>query len=201
TVLGRDHFIASGHPDLRDKQPSRLGLIESRDGGKSWTPRSLSGKSDLHDLAASQGTVYAVDSSTGSLMVTRDLKRWESRSQADLRDVTVAPDDPTRLVALSGQQTLRSTDGARTFTPVAAAPPLVLVDWGKPGLFGITADGALWSSPDGGGAWTQQGSAGGEPVAMVVTADEVIVALADARIVSSSDGGATWRERYKPTAG
>jgi hypothetical protein len=42
TVVGPDHFLGSGHPDVRDTklyQPGRrplLGLIESRDAGRSW---------------------------------------------------------------------------------------------------------------------------------------------------------------------
>lgn len=200
TVLGREHFLASGHPDMREKLPPRLGLIESRDGGQSWTSRSLSGQADLHDIASSQGTVYAVDSSSGALMVTRDMKRWDTRPQPDVQDVAVSPEDANRVVALTSRGTLRSGDGARTFSAVSPAPPIILVGWGGAGLFGATAQGDLWSSADGGATWVERGSAPGEPVSILVSEREVIVALADARIISSNDGGATWRDRYKPSA-
>ena len=42
TVVGADHFLGSGHPDLRDEKmfkegrPPLLGLIESTDGGVTW---------------------------------------------------------------------------------------------------------------------------------------------------------------------
>ena len=50
TVVGPDHFLGSGHPDFRDRQlydPDRrplLGLVESRDAGRSWRPLSLLGR-------------------------------------------------------------------------------------------------------------------------------------------------------------
>jgi hypothetical protein len=56
TVVGPDHFLGSGHPDFRDTQlyqPGRrplLGLIESRDAGRSWQPLSLLGEADFHAL-------------------------------------------------------------------------------------------------------------------------------------------------------
>ena len=42
TVVGADRFLASGHPDGREGLPPFLGLIESTDAGRSWTPVSLS---------------------------------------------------------------------------------------------------------------------------------------------------------------
>jgi len=41
SVLGGDRFIGSGHPDPSQSLPPNLGLIESRDGGKSWQNISL----------------------------------------------------------------------------------------------------------------------------------------------------------------
>ena len=35
-VVGRRRFLGSGHPDLRDDLPPFLGLIDSRDAGRSW---------------------------------------------------------------------------------------------------------------------------------------------------------------------
>ncbi len=46
TVAGRNRFLGSGHPDVKGMQagqPARLGLIESADGGATWSALSLSG--------------------------------------------------------------------------------------------------------------------------------------------------------------
>lgn len=42
SVLDKDRFIGSGHPDPSQSLPPNLGLIESRDAGKSWETRSSS---------------------------------------------------------------------------------------------------------------------------------------------------------------
>ncbi|MDQ3702378.1 MAG: exo-alpha-sialidase, partial [Chloroflexota bacterium] len=59
TVVGPDRFLGSGHPDLREAQAKRLppllGLIESKDAGQTWQPRSLAGQSDFHALRAAHG--------------------------------------------------------------------------------------------------------------------------------------------------
>jgi len=41
SVLGPARFIGSGHPGPGPDLPPNLGLIESRDGGKSWKSISL----------------------------------------------------------------------------------------------------------------------------------------------------------------
>lgn len=55
TIAGPQHFLGSGHPDLREKLPSRLGLIASTDNGQSWQQLSLLGKADFHALHAAHG--------------------------------------------------------------------------------------------------------------------------------------------------
>lgn len=65
TVVGRDRFLASGHPDPRDPRlrrrgrPPLLGLIESTDAGRPWSSISLLGDADFHALAAARGTSSA----------------------------------------------------------------------------------------------------------------------------------------------
>lgn len=59
TVVGPDRFLGSGHPELRDytsgKLPGLLGLIESKDAGRSWKPQPLLGEADFHILAFAHG--------------------------------------------------------------------------------------------------------------------------------------------------
>lgn len=59
TIIGPDRFLGSGHPDGRERLPPFLGLIESRDAGLTWRPRSLQGKMDFHMLEARAGRVLA----------------------------------------------------------------------------------------------------------------------------------------------
>lgn len=56
SVVDPNRFIGSGHPDPASQdQPPNLGLIESRDSGRSWRSISLSGDADFHAVDAAQG--------------------------------------------------------------------------------------------------------------------------------------------------
>jgi len=88
TVVGSDHFLGSGHPDFRDPQlyqPDRrplLGLIETRDAGRSWQPLSLLGEADFHALQLTHGRVYGYDAtgagswSPTTTTIGRSGPRW-----------------------------------------------------------------------------------------------------------------------------
>ena len=97
TIAGPDRFMASGHPGAGQDGPSSLGLIESRDRGRTWRPVSLEG-SDLHLLRAAGEAVYAFD---GELRVSRDGGRsWEERSApAGLIDLAIDPARGDRVLA------------------------------------------------------------------------------------------------------
>jgi hypothetical protein len=93
TVVAADRFLGSGHPDLRDGLPPRLGLIQSRDAGRSWTPISLLGKADFHVLRARGMQVVAYDASRGRVLVSSDRgKHWRAhRFDGPLVDLVIAP--------------------------------------------------------------------------------------------------------------
>ena len=76
TVVGPNHFLASGHPDQRENLPVHLGLIESTDAAQTWDPVSLLGKADFHTLESAGDLLYGYDSVTGRLMVTTDHLDW-----------------------------------------------------------------------------------------------------------------------------
>ena len=84
TVVGPDHFLGSGHPDFRDTQLYHrdrrplLGLIESRDAGRSWQPLSLLGEADFHALQVTHGRVYGYDATGSGFMVTSDAAAGRS---------------------------------------------------------------------------------------------------------------------------
>lgn len=80
TVVGPDRFLGSGHPDARTSDPPQLGLIESRDAGRSWRSVSLRGDADLHALAAHSHIIYAFDSLSGQLIASASGGRsWTGR--------------------------------------------------------------------------------------------------------------------------
>ena len=199
TVVGPDRFLGSGHPDARTGDPAQLGLIASRDGGRSWRARSLSGDADLHVLTAGPGVLYAVDALSGRLLASGDEGRsWvERRSPGDVVSLAVDPDDPRRLVASTAEGLQRSTDGAATWSRVQGRPGLLT--WPRGGaLHRVGTRGVVTVSDSAGTAWDRRGDLGTAPAAVTADGDDIHVADAEGRILGSSDGGRTWKLRAAP---
>lgn len=201
TVVGPDRFLGSGHPGELESGPPLLGLIDSRDGGRNWTPVSLSGEADFHLLRASQSHVYGADSSSGRFLVSPDEGRsWsEGRPPAEMVDLAVDPQEGRRLVASSRSGLLASEDEGRTWRPRGRAP-VGLLSWVAGGsLFHVDASGRVQASADRGRSWQPRGAIGTQP-AVFVAANErsVYAALPDGTIMASGDGARTWATRSGP---
>lgn len=204
TVMGRDHFLGSGHPDLREHLPSFLGLIESRDAGKTWKPVSLLGKQDFHVLEATGERVYGSGSDfetrNANFLVSSDGGRnWKERRPPEaLMSLAIDPDDPDRIVASGAERLYTSGNAGRSWRPLAGEPSLVV--WPtRSTLFAVGSDGSVSLSGDVGRTWQGVGDVGEEPAAMESHgAGELLVALHDGTIKRSSDGGRSWPVRARP---
>jgi hypothetical protein len=199
TVIGAGSFLASGHPDFREDEEPRLGLIESTDGGRTWSSVSLRGQADFHKLQVWHGKVYGYESGIGRLLVSTDRSTWASLSELPLVDFAVSPTDQQVLVASSEAGVVRSADGGRTWQPMTGAPRLTVLTWSTAELLGVDMDGrvhALGSD----GVWQLRGDVGGS--AEAITVDEtgespaLFVAVAQRGILQSDDGGRAFTTRY-----
>lgn len=200
SVVGDDHFVASGHPNSAEQLPPHLGLIESRDAGKSWRSSSLLGEADFHALRAVGGSTYGWNSQDGALMVSDDGREWETLVDGVMMlDVAADPADGKTLVASVARdrttlELQRSTDSGRSFQPVNKAPQLARFAWPEPkGLWGFAVDGGVWKSADGGTSWRRVGTVGALPDAAAGTAEELLAA-AGGNVLASSDGGRNWQK-------
>jgi hypothetical protein len=190
TVAGPEHFLASGHPGQGQGGPGSLGLIESTDAGETWHELSLSGEADFHSLEYRHNRVYGLNSMTGQLLVSTDMKSWQELSHTPIADFTVSPADPDILVATAQEGLTRSKDGGRTFEVVATAPLMVFVGWAEDGtLAGVTPEGVVYTADDAAGAWTERGSLGAQPEALTVLSAKEIYAAANGGVLVSTDGG------------
>lgn len=204
TVTGPNRFLGSGHPDGREDLPPFLGLIESRDAGRSWKPVSLQGKADFHLLEVASRRVYGFGSDFESrearFMVSDDRGRtWSDRRIPEpFISLAVDPGDRDRLVAAGESGLHRSTDAGRTWRSLRGAPGLLA--WPRRGrLYLAEQSGAVSASSDGGGRWNGVGRLGGAPSAFDAGGRaELLAALHDGRIERSTDGGATWTLRSAP---
>ena len=204
TVVGPDRFLGSGHPDLREDLPSFLGLIESRDAGKTWKSISLLGKRDFHVLEATGNRIYGFGSDMqtreATLLVSGDGGRsWDERTPPEgLLSLAIDPDDRDHIVVSGERGLYMSTDGGHGWRPVDGDSALLA--WPARGrLLAASANGTVSRSADGGRTWENVGEVWGQPAAFEsVSAEELYVALHDGTVRRSSDGGRTWIVRSKP---
>jgi hypothetical protein len=204
TVMGRDHFLGSGHPDLREHLPSFLGLIESRDAGKTWKPVSLLGKQDFHVLEATGERVYGFGSDfetrNANFLVSSDGGRsWDERKAPEaLIALAIDPSDRDRIVASSEARLYTTSDAGRDWRPLGGEPSFVV--WPtKRELFAVALDGGVSRSDDVGRTWQSVGQVAGEPAAFEAHGrHELYIALHDGTVKRSGDGGRSWVVRSAP---
>ena len=197
TVVGPDHFLASGHPDLREDLPPLLGLLESTDAGRTWEEKSLLGEADFHALRYMHGTIYGYDSTGSGFMVSRDGRRWDTRSKTTLRDFAVSPKDPEVVLATTPNGLERSEDGGRTWKDAQSPPQPVLIAWeGADALWLVDFAGGVHVSADGGATWDQRGNVSPRPEAFLATGDRLYAAVEDG-IYASRDGARTWKPLFR----
>jgi len=199
SVAGPNRFIGSGHPDLRTDLPPLLGLIESRDAGKTWKPISLLGEADFHVLRSAGRLVYGFDAGNARLLVSSDRGRtWAKRAAPEpLLDLVPRPGRPTTAIA-SGSVLYRTEDGGKSWTALGGEAGYLV--WPAPDrLYQVVGTGQVRVSPDGGRTFRPLGSIGSEPAAfLAVSATELYAALHDGTIKVSRDAGRSWSIRSTP---
>ena len=147
TVVGPNRFLGSGHPDLAGLdagQPSQLGLLESTDGGATWSSLSLSGDVDFHGLAYVHDRVYGWDATSGRFMISSDRVEWDTRSTLDLHGFAVDPANAYHIVGAAPDGLIESSDAGSTWVS-ADGPPLIALSW--------DADAGLWGADGNGGIY------------------------------------------------
>ena len=189
TVAGPGHYYASGHPGTATDLPQPVGLIESRDGGRTWTVLSRGGQSDFHALTTSGRTVVGFD---GAVRVTADGRTWAD-GNLDVEPRTLAGSrDGSTVLATTKEGLMRSTDGGVTWRDVDQAPWLLMAAFGDgEAVAGLTPDGQVHTSADAGQTWRATELLAPDVQALHVSgaggALEVLVA--DGRSILASIGG------------
>lgn len=190
-----DRYLASGHPGPRVDLPQPVGLIESTDGGQTWTALSRQGQSDFHALTASAAGILGYD---GTLLRSLDGRTWEQLDiPAEPATLAAAPDG-SAVLATTRQGLLRSTDAGTSWSAANGAPLLQVVDWADDGtaVVGVDPAGTVWTSTDAADTWQEGAQLSSALDAVAVATPEggalrVAVVTADA-LLESSDGGQTF---------
>ena len=151
-------MLASGHPGVGQDLPDNLGLQQSTDDGVTWTSVSLEGEVDFHRLGVSGRVLLGLSASDGRLLRSTDAgTTWTDLGTPPLYDLAVNPTDAEMVVGTTEQGPVASDDGGKSFTPLADAPLLALLSWTPSHLYGVTPDGTLHTSTDGGATWDEVG--------------------------------------------
>ncbi len=121
SVVDNDRFIGSGHPDpSQQNTPPNIGLIESRNRGKTWKNISLLGEADFHVLESSGTRVYGFDGTQGRLMVSSDSGRsWQQRTPpAGVFGLAIDPTDRDHVVVSTERGLFVSTNAGKAWRTV-----------------------------------------------------------------------------------
>ena len=209
-------LYASGHPDLvtyRNEGHGNLGLLVSRDGGRTWESVALKGQADFHALTYGPdggGELFgwSVAGQTGLYRISTKTWAAERLSAPGLKDVlalAASHDLPSRLLAGTPGGLLLSQDRGLTWRPVAGIPrdaPVTAVAYSpaekrRVYAYVLRAGYGLMRSDDAGATWRPTGMAAkpDEPVIAIAPGpgSKVAVATTAASVSVSDDGGRSWR--------
>jgi photosystem II stability/assembly factor-like uncharacterized protein len=122
------HYYSSGHPAPGSSGVNPLGLIRSRDGGKTWDKLGLEGETDFHLLATGWNTnaIYIWNPQPSSRMrqpglhfTTNEGLGWKRASAAGLEGdpsaLAVHPDNTAIVAVATSRGVYLSRDGGETF--------------------------------------------------------------------------------------
>ena len=193
TVAGPNHFLGSGHPDPTDRdQPVHLGLIESRDAAKTWTPVSLAGAADFHALEQGVDALYGYNSQSGSVLRTTDQQEWDIVLTAEVSDLAPHPTEPGLLLSVTADGLVRTELDGRT-SELLEPTGLYQIEWPTPDLLlGISTNNGLYESTDQGRSWTLRSRLPDEQVEAFDVSGYSWHLATDQGLYTSSDGGTTW---------
>jgi len=209
-------LYASGHPDLvtyRREGNGNLGLLVSRDGGRTWEGVALKGQTDFHALTYSPGGGgdlfgWSVAGQTGLHRIstkTWAAERLPARGLKDVLALAASHDVPSRLLAGTQAGLLLSEDRGMTWRPLAGIPldaPVTAVAFSpaerrRVYVYAARAGYGLMRSDDAGVTWrpTELGAKPNEPVIAIAlgSGSKVAVATTAASVSVSDDGGRSWK--------
>lgn len=200
---GKGGLLGSGHPDHQNTLPQFLGLIHSRDGGKTWRSVSRMGNADLHKIVLAHGRIYAFDAVLSALLVSSDEgKTFSERFTPPgiVVDFVVDPSDPDYLLASTENRIYRSRDAGNRWRTVAQAGRARLA-WPESGrVLRADQDGKIYESTDKGVGYSMVSEVNGEPYKLeaMPEAGHLFLALGDGKILETTDGAKTWTTAFDP---
>lgn len=184
------------------------GLLETRDGGRSWQGTALRG-ADAMNVAPPVGGFFQIAGHNVYMETADGGQTWEEVPNnlpgLDLHAFVADPADPAHAWAFAvGFGLFETTDKGRTWElrqPGGWGALTSFVDGGKTVLVGVGSAG-LGRSDDGGRTWTTLGQPRGQLASLAASSDGVVIYAGTTDGVSrSTDGGKTWTPTPLETVG
>ena len=189
TVAGPGHYYASGHPGTATDLPQPVGLIESRDAGKTWAVLSRGGQSDFHALTTAGSSVVGFD---GEVRATTDGRTWvDGALDGEPRTLTGSRDSST-VLATTKEGLMRSTDSGVSWRWEDQAPWLLMAAFGDgDSVVGLTPYGEVYTSSDAGKQWHATNLVTPDAQALHVSGSgkDLEILVASGRSLLASTGG------------
>lgn len=187
-------MLGSSHPDRPHRGvPTNLGLLTSRDGGRTWGSKSLFGKADLHLLQPTAKGLWALDVARSCLAITNDFgTTWAcKRLPGIITAIAVDPHDSTHGVAVTDHGLLETRNAGSSWRP-AAFGDADAVTWAPDGTLYGASRGSVRRARGGAGASETVGELDG-PIVALGSGGATLWALTKSGVLSrSSDRGHTW---------
>ena len=195
TVTGPGRFLGSGHPDAQSDKPPMLGLIESQDAGKSWSPVALEGQADFHILRTAGQVVVGYDAIGNRLLrITSGGKATKlGKPRGTVIDLVIDPGNPRHYVAATDSGLYESLDAGAGWSRLDRRRTGLLAYLKPGGLTLVRGDGVIERLAS--GHWRPVGQVQGRPGALASHGNTLYLAVQDGPVLQSSDGGRSWQER------
>jgi len=101
-TIDKGVFYASGHPGPGQDFPNPLGILESRDNGNTWTPKTFTGEVDFHLLEVSGDAIVGIAANYGVVVGSQDgAATWSNIATPSLTSLSLNPNNGVQFLLTS----------------------------------------------------------------------------------------------------
>ena len=125
-------FYASGHPGPLQNLPDPVGVLVSKDLGRTWDSLSLTGEVDFHLLEAAKGNFIGAAANLGAILKSTDGGiNWANVPVPQFIDMTLNPEAENEILLATKDGLKLSKDFAKTFEKVGSVSNSTKVEWSQ----------------------------------------------------------------------